>query len=294
MTSPAATETAPLPSVTAIVVAADSGAVLSDCVAALLACPQITAVHLHDNASRDGLPQQLAQQHAHDARLRLHRSDRNLGFGAAVNRVAAGLDGRWLLVVNPDVVLQAQDLARLLHTAEVHADCGVVGALMVDAHGHVDPASRRRDPLLGRTLAKLGLGRGEGVDQSPPTAGEAVPVDNISGALMLLRRRMFQQLGGFDEGYFLHFEDLDLCRRLRAAGHGVWLDGGAQVVHQKGSSSHHRPLFVARHKHRGMWRWFKKHDPLATHGYWRAAVFAAIWAHFAMQAPRLLWRRSAR
>jgi GT2 family glycosyltransferase len=111
---------------------------------------------------------------------------------------------------------------------------------------------------------------------------------------MLMTRAMFQRLGGFDEDYFLHCEDLDLCRRVRDIGYKVLLAGDIRVQHGKGSSSRHRPVFVSRYKHRGMWRWFRKHDPASRNPLVAAAVWLGIWAHFLLQIPGQLWRRLLR
>ena len=273
-----------------IVVAADSGPLLEACIVGVLASPLPQVVSLFDNASRDGVPQAVARRHAGDARLVVHHNPRNLGFGAAVNRAARGLGSDWLLILNPDVRLDPADIERLMGLAAVRDDAGLIGAVMVDETGAVDPASRRRDPLLRRVLAQLGLGQGESVDDAAPIPSEAIEVEAISGALMLVRRSLFEALGGFDEGYFLHFEDLDLCRRVRDAGLRVVLAGEVRVLHQQGSSSHHRPLFVDWHKHRGMWRWFRQHDPAARNPLLRPLVWCGLWLHFAMHMPRLAWR----
>ena len=92
-------------------------------------------------------------------------------------------------------------------------------------------------------------------------------------------------LGGFDEGYFLHCEDLDLCRRARDAGLAVLYVPTLSVRHEQGSSSFRRPLFVSRHKHRGMWRYFRKFDPAARNPVLKGLVCCGIWAHFALLAP---------
>jgi len=114
-------------------------------------------------------------------------------------------------------------------------------------------------------------------------------VEAVSGALMLLPRAVFARIGGFDEGYFLHCEDLDLCRRVRDAGLRVVCANDVCVVHVKGSSSRSRPFFVARHKHRGMWRWFVKFDPAARNRVLRVLVWCGLWMHFALLAPRYGW-----
>jgi GT2 family glycosyltransferase len=173
-----------------------------------------------------------------------------------------------------------------------------LGARSAAAAGRDEPASRRRDPLLRRALSSMsGLARWE--KRWPALAGTNLPpapdapaledVDAVSGALMLLRTDLYRKLGGFDEAYFLHCEDLDLCRRVRDAGLRVACANTVAVRHGKGTSSRRRPFFVARHKHRGMWRWFVKFDPAARNVLTRALVWCGLWTHYALAAPRYAW-----
>ncbi|MGH8190402.1 MAG: glycosyltransferase family 2 protein, partial [Rhodanobacteraceae bacterium] len=252
-----------------------------------------------DNASRDGVPQAIARAHEPDERLRVLYNHANLGFGPAVNVAARVVQGDALLVLNPDCLLDADTLPRLLGVLRAHPDAGVVGAVACDENGDPDPASRRRDPLLRRSLnAMTGRARREaddarceGVDVPGPIPENVIEVENVSGALMLLPRAAFDRLRGFDEGYFLHCEDLDLCRRARDAGYKVLLAGDVRVCHGKGGSSAHRPVFVSWHKHRGMWRWFRKFDPAAGNPLTCIAVACGIAVHFLATMPRLWLRR---
>ena len=141
-----------------------------------------------------------------------------------------------------------------------------------------DEAARRRDPDFGAMLSspsrssKLGVAAGE---------GESLQcVDAISGALMLMPRRLFDRLQGFDEAYRLHAEDLDLCRRARAAGATVAVANDIRVLHVRGVSSRARPVFVEWHKHRGLWRYFRKFESSQRNALTRIGVWCAIWAHF--------------
>lgn len=276
-----------------IVVSADSGSTLRECVRQLLACSLSLEVILVDNASRDGMPAAIERAHAHDARFQVIYNRRNLGFGPAVNLGAAQARGQALLVLNPDCLVQEDDLRRLLALLADKPKAGLIGAVVCDADGHPDPASWRRDPLLRRSLNSM-LGRaGEKVNMEREIPAEVIEVEAISGALMLLPRTMFLRLGGFDEDYFLHCEDLDICRRVRDLGYQVLLAGDVRVLHAKGGSSRHRPVFVSRWKHRGMWLWFRKHDPAARNPLVAALVWLGIWAHFTLQIPGQLWRRAS-
>ena len=283
-----------------IIVAADSGATLRECVARALASNQPVELVLVDNASRDGVPQALARAYEREERLRVVYNHANLGFGPAVNVGARLARGDALLVLNPDCMLESDTLSRMLDVQRMHPDAGVIGAVVCEADGTPDPASRRRDPLLERSLnemtgrAKRGVSRYEGVDVPGPIPDGVVEAENVSGALMLLPRAAFERLQGFDEGYFLHCEDLDLCRRARDGGYKVLLAGNVRVRHAKGGSSAHRPVFVSYHKHRGMWRWFRKFDPAARKPLTRALVACGIAAHFLATAPVLALRRANR
>lgn len=289
-----------MPALTSIIiVAADSGASLRECVVRALASERPIEVVLVDNGSRDGVPQALARAYERDERVRVVYNHANLGFGPAVNVGARQARGDALLVLNPDCMLEPDTLSRMLDVRREHPDAGVIGAVVCDADGMPDPASRRRDPLLERSLnemtgrTKRDTSRYEGVDVPGPIPDAVIETENVSGALMLLSRAAFDRLGGFDEGYFLHCEDLDLCRRARDAGYAVLLAGDVRVRHAKGGSSAHRPVFVSYHKHRGMWRWFRKFDPAARKPLTRVLVACGIAAHFLATAPLLALRRVA-
>jgi N-acetylglucosaminyl-diphospho-decaprenol L-rhamnosyltransferase len=275
--------------VSVIVVCADSGPSLRDCARRALDSAVPLELIVIDNGSTDGMPQSIEHAHAADSRLKVIYNHANLGFGPAVNRAAAAAKGEHLLVLNPDCLLEPDTLTRMLDTLDEYPQAGIVGAVVCAADGTPDPASYRRDPLLRQALATLlGARGGMNIEGDIPTG--VVTAEAVSGALMLLPRKVFEQLGGFDETYFLHCEDLDLCRRARDAGYTVLLAGDVRVLHGKGGSSRHRPVFVSRHKHRGMWRWFRKFDPAARNPLVAGAVWLGIWTHFAMQVPGQLWR----
>lgn len=275
--------------VSVIVVCADSGPSVRDCARRALDSTVPLELILIDNGSTDGMPQAIERDHADDSRLKVLYNHANLGFGPAVNRAAAMAKGEHLLVLNPDCLLEPDTLARMLDTLDEYPQAGIVGAVVCAADGTPDPASYRRDPLLRQAMATLLGGRG-GMNIEGDVPTDVVTAEAVSGALMLLPRKVFEQLNGFDEAYFLHCEDLDLCRRARDAGYTVLLAGDVRVLHGKGGSSRHRPVFVSRHKHRGMWRWFRKFDPAARNPLVAGAVWLGIWTHFAMQVPGQLWR----
>ena len=269
-----------------LVVAANSGNDVIACVERALASSVPVEVVVSDNASNDGSVAAIEARWHRDARVRIVRNGSNLGFGAGCNRAAAQARGDVLLALNPDCLLDADAVARLRDVLDNDKTIGIVGATIVDAHGRYESASRRRDPLLRRALATMtGFSR-SGVDRQDAARGTIEDVDAVSGALMTMSADMFRLVGGFDEGYFLHCEDLDICRRVRDLGARVVCANDIRVVHAKGTSSRRRPVFVAMHKHRGMWRWFTKFDPAAQNALVRSVVWLGLWGHFVVMMPR--------
>ncbi len=296
-------------------VAADSGPLLQACVDAVLASPAAHELLLVDNASQDGEVERAVARHPGEPRLRVLRHATNLGFGPACNRGAAAAAGDVLVFLNPDCIVPEGTLAAMAAILRGNDTLGLLGACVCDPDGHPARGNRRRDPTLRRAVMALtGLARFEarwpmlgGIEMPPGTgaaagvprgaggdAGAIEDVEAVSGACMALPRAAFDRVGGFDEAYFLHVEDLDLCRRIRDAGLRVAIVPTLRVIHAQGSSSHHRPLFVAWHKHRGMWRWFNRFDPAARNPLLRALVWCGLWARFAVLSPWWVLRQRRR
>ena len=285
-----------------VIVAADSGPLLRAAVASALASSVPVEVVLVDNASGDGEVEQAAALYASDARLRVLRNGANLGFGPACNRGAAIARGDVLLFLNPDCELRVDSVDGMRAVLDHDAHIGLLGVCVCAPDGTPARGNRRRDPTLRRALLSMsGLSRFEprwpalaGVEMPDCTAGSGPEfVEAVSGACFAMPRAAFERVGGFDEAYFLHVEDLDLCRRVRDAGLHVAIAPALRVTHTQGSSSHARPLFVARHKHRGMWRYFRKFDPAARNPLLRALVWLGIRTHYVLIAPFIVSPRRA-
>jgi GT2 family glycosyltransferase len=171
----------------------------------------------------------------------LWRWRRNRGFARAVNEGCRLGQGEWLLLLNPDMTLQPG----FLDQVAVHAEAllaqdprtGIVGFRL-----HHDDGSRQLStgpfPTLAGTLLRMFLPRSRRkYDNPPPALDEPTPVDWVTGCCLLVRRDCWDDLGGFDPGFFLYYEDVDLCKRARQRGWSVWFDPGP-------CATHHRPLHV--------------------------------------------------
>ncbi|PJJ98839.1 glycosyl transferase [Lysobacteraceae bacterium NML75-0749] len=263
-----------------VVVSYQSASTIEDCLRRLLRAKDVAQIRVIDNGSCDGTLELVQRLALADTRLRFIANPDNPGFAVACNQGAAASSAPWLAFVNPDLMVEPDTLLRLRDAAR-QLGTALVGADLHDESGVHDAAARRRDPdfvaMLRRPAARqLAIAR----DAAQPVQ----PVPAISGALLLLPRSLFAQVGGFDEGYRLHAEDLDLCRRVRAAGATVACVNAVDVLHLRGVSSRSNPLFVEWHKHRGLWRYFCKFDA-PRHGLWaRAAVFALIGTRFVLTA----------
>ena len=273
-----------------VVVTYQSAETIDACLSRLRVADGVACIRVVDNASTDGTLD-VVQRHAlADPRLRFIGNPDNPGFGVACNQGAAdaGDGAGWLAFVNPDALVEADTLSRLRAHARACAQPALLGADLVDEAGVRDEAARRRDPDFAAMLAHRDARR-LGVPVDDEVALQ--PVQAVSGALMLLPRTLFDRLGGFDPGYRLHAEDLDLCRRAREAGARVAVANDVRVVHVRGVSSRSRPLFVEWHKHRGLARYFRRFEAPRRGLPVRLAVLAMIWARFPL-AALAAWRRA--
>ena len=254
-----------------VMVSCNSGAVLEDAVARALDSAECASLSLVDNHSTDGFPERVQRRWSADRRFRFDPVGRNSGFGAACNRGAAVGSAPNLLLLNPDCLIERGSLAALIAVLRADVGIGVLGADVRDACGKDEPAARRRDPTPMRLLADACrplCPSCQGV-KLPRTSDRVQTVDACSGALLLMPRPAWVRVGGFDSDFFLHGEDLDLCRRVRQSGYRVAVANGVPVVHRQGSSSQARPVFVALHKHIGLGRFLLRHQ---VSGRWRQTL----------------------
>jgi GT2 family glycosyltransferase len=278
--------------VSLIIVNYNSGHYLQACVASVL--DQVDRVIIVDNASTDDSMENVEAVFPCDHKLKVVRNPKNCGFAVACNAGLVMSSGRYLFFLNPDCVLDQDSVNRLLQTLERYPDVGMVGGLLVNPDGTEQAGGRRAVPTPWRSFVRaFGLSCFAGrwprlfFDfhlHKQPLPTHPIEVEAISGACMLVRREAMRDVGFWDEGYFLHCEDLDLCMALRRKGWKIMFVPDARVVHDRGVCSRSRPIFVEWHKHRGMIRFYRK---FFRHQYpgplmWLVAI--GIWLRFGVVA----------
>ncbi|MGC5616628.1 glycosyltransferase [Georgenia sp. Z1491] len=222
------------------------------------------------------------------------RPGANLGYGTAANLGARGGVEPWLVVVNTDVEWRAGSLDTLLEAGERHARAGALGPTILNLDGTVYASARALPSLVvgggHAVLAPIWPGNpftARYQQRSGMGAREERAVGWLSGACLLLRRSAFDAVGGFDEGYFMFFEDTDLGDRLARAGWDNVYVPSAQVVHDQGASWRERPAPMVRAHHRSAERYLRaRYD-----AWWQLPVRSALAGGLRARA-RLLTRHS--
>lgn len=238
-----------------------------------------------DNASSDGSARRAVA--AHPA-VRLVENRENRGFAAAANRGIRETSAPYVLLLNPDAEVTAGSLASLVKVAEDRRRAGVLGLAVRNPDGSVQP-SARRVPGIWEGLAHAFLGRvaprnrfTRRYTMADWDHASEREVDWVSGSAMLLRREAVEAVGGFDEGYFMYVEDVDLCTRLRRAGWAVLFTPEVEVVHEIGVSSRWQPRRMAFEHSRSIYRYFRTHVARGPAALLRPAARAALWLRAAL------------
>lgn len=231
-----------------------------------------------DNDSRDGTVEVLAAR----GDVRVIEMGENAGFARASNRGIAATDSRHVMLLNPDTEVEVGALDRLVDHLDEHPEVGAVAPRLIFPDGRDQLTARafptpaaavfgRRSPLTrlfprNRWSSRFLTGRDHVGD-------EPFGIDWVSGACLAAPRRVVDEVGALDEGYFLYWEDADWCRRIKGAGYEVVCVPKARVVHDEGATRGHGwPTPVVVHFHRGAYRYWRLHHAPQP---WNPARWAA-------------------
>lgn len=219
------------PELSILIVAYNSQAIISSCLQSIPAACKGTSyeVLLIDNG--DGATEALvASEFPH---VRIVPSRGNVGFAAGNNRLAEQAKGRYLLLLNPDVVLNPDALDLLLEAAAAYSSASAWGGVTLDLKGRPDLGNTVHVPSL-REMASRVIGKSSA--SSAPLVGvdNDARVDVLSGSFVMFRRSAWDEVGGLDDRYFLYCEEVDLFYRLALKGHSFWRIGAARAYHNIG------------------------------------------------------------
>ncbi len=287
----------PAPTVSVVIVSYRTGPVLLRCLETVLMQEGLAEILLVDNGNPETIAQRMDTLAAGDARLTIIRGQGNIGFSKGCNLGAARAGGNYILLLNPDCLLS--DSRTLIHMAaamETHPEAWLASCRILDPDGGLQVVNKRARLTLPVAFSQLlrlyrlssrfpSLNLAE---DAHTTAACYVPA--ISGAFMLMPATRYRQIGGLDEGYFFHVEDLDLAQTIHLQGGKVLYVPSVQAIHYR-SSSKVSSLFVERHKADGFARYFRKY----FRGGWPAPFFAlmvaGIYLRLALKAiPMTLYR----
>ena len=251
--------------ISVIMVSYKTGSVLKESLVAALQDPEISEIILIDNGNDALMRGWLGAISAQYPKLSLLQGHGNIGFGRACNYGAALARGEYLLFVNPDAVIKSG-------SAKALSSCGrglkrpwITGGLLRDHHGQEQGGARRGALTpLSAIMSFTGLhkifGRQSIHQHKTPTPDAPIMMQTISGAFMMMDQASFTHISGFDERYFLHVEDIDICRRVRLAGGQIQFVPQAQVTHYGATSKAHT-LWVEFQKYKGFMTYFWHYKP---------------------------------
>jgi hypothetical protein len=264
---------------------------LAACLASLPRGPQVIVV---DNASADGSAEMVATRFP-DACLLANTENR--GFTGGNYDGLKRASGSYVLFLNPDTVADEDALPLMFDYMDAHPDVGVVGPQLRYADGTLQ-SSRRRFPTLAMALLEsTPLAWHWPPSRNPwarryhmedlPAAGEQ-EVDWLVGAALMTRREVLDQVGGFDEGYFMYSEELDWQRRVKQAGWKVVYLADAIITHYEGKSS--EQVVAARHIrfNRSKVRYFEQHHGSGVGMFLRLALLAMFALEWVLEAAKYL------
>lgn len=217
---------------------------LSECLISIQKAMQTieTEVFVVDNNSQDGSCELIRESYPW---VHLIANTENIGFARANNQAIRSAQGEYILILNPDTILVEDTISMIISFMESHPDAGALGVRMVDSYGHFLPESKRGFPSPWVAFCKI-----SGLYRLFPHSDtfnhyylgalaehETSPVEILAGACMLLRRTVLDEVGLFDEAYFLYGEDIDISYRILCKGYTNYYYPETTIIHRKGAST---------------------------------------------------------
>lgn len=177
-------------------------------------------------------------------------SEENLGFSKANNLAIKQAKGEYILLLNPDTELEDQQMENILHFAAQQKNFGCLGVRMHDNNGVFLPESKRRVPTVFNSFEKLFFhlkkNNAKSYYRNDISEQEIAEIEIITGAFLLVKKSVYEKIGGLDERYFMYGEDIDLCYTFLQNGYQNWYYGKMSILHHKGESSIKDEIYLQR------------------------------------------------
>lgn len=252
--------------ISVIMVSYMTGPALMEAISAVLADPDIFELIVVDNGNTESARARLSELTAKRNSVRFLQGHGNIGFARACNYGAKLATGHYLLFLNPDAVISNGAARQLANMGDGLVEPWITGGLLRDKYGREQRGARRkaltpRSALVGfLPFLEVIPGLASIHRETDPLPTHPVQIDTISGACLMTDRPSFEKMGGFDERYFLHVEDIEICRRARQMGGQVGFVPGATVMHY-GSTSDVPRVWIEKEKLKGFLRYFWNYTP---------------------------------
>ncbi len=238
-----------------------------------------------DNNSSDGSPAAVTDEFPHATVL---VQSKNLGYGRAANLGLERCQGRFVLLLSPDVIVDPQCVGKMSDFLLTRPDAGAVGPRLLMPNGHLDPDARRAFPLPS-TLFYQTVGLSKLFPKSPRfgrhnmghlSDEEAHEIDSGTAACLMLRLSALDRVGFFDPRYFMFGEDLDLCYRLKLGGWKVFYLPSAGALHNVRPSPAAKKSQITYERYHAMWTYHFKHHSEDVSAFGNGLVWAQIWGRY--------------
>ncbi len=249
--------------------------------------PGFLRVVVSDNGSGDGSREFLHERYG--ARVMILENGANLGFAAACNRAFARSTAPYVFLLNPDAELRDRALAEMIAFMEAHPRAGIAGSRIYNLDGSIAESCGQFDTWSGAFLRSSAWGEwpsfrahANGAELRAWGHVDERRVDLVIGAALCIRRTLLDEIGTFDERFFLYHEEVDLARRAAAAGWETWYVPASEAVHEGMGSARGRYDVEARKQRSRRVYWLKHHGPL-----WYATLVAALLGRYVLYAALL-------
>jgi GT2 family glycosyltransferase len=218
-----------------IIVSFNTRDLLKKCLDSLPSSSEIIVI---DNGSIDGTVAMVKE--IKESKIKIIENKENVGFVKAVNQGLKQAEGEYLLLLNSDIFVKNNALEKLITFAKDQPRTGVIGGKLINPDGSLQ-GSCFYLPTITRIIKEFWFNGPSSLTKYAPLGDKPAEVEAVSGAVFLIPKKVLHKVGFFDERYFMYFEDLDYCRRVRQAGFKVYYLPEAEFIHEHGASGRSIP-----------------------------------------------------